>query len=354
MIETEFWAKRWARRISGIALTLTFVVILAGSIVRMTGSGMGCPDWPKCFGLLIPPTTASEVMFDDHRTYDAGNMVIMNDTLWVAQHTTQLGVWQRRDWKKYPHHDYAIFNPLHTWVEYVNRLATVIYGIPVLLLLPLSWLVFRRTHNRLPLLAAALINGAVLYEAWLGKLVVDGVLEKGSVTLHMAGSLALIGLLTWYRFVLMAPSPGVVQGFHRLRWWMALIWLLSVAQIFMGAQVREATDDISMMQPDRSEWIAMMPFIFKLHRSMSWLLLLVALTVGFMAYKSIPRWNNIANVVVMVLVSMVLGITLSEGDMPSFAQPLHLLSGALLFYVATRNVLECFSSDPSVSREAQA
>jgi len=98
---------KWARRISGVALILTFVVILAGSVVRMTGSGMGCPDWPKCFGLMIPPTSLEEVMFDEHMSYSSGMMVIKNDTLWVANSEVGTGVWNRSQWNKYPHHDYA-------------------------------------------------------------------------------------------------------------------------------------------------------------------------------------------------------------------------------------------------------
>jgi len=347
--EPKLTALRLARSVSGIALVLTFIVILAGSIVRMTGSGMGCPDWPKCFGYLVPPTSLAQVMHDESVSYESGQMVLVNDTLWVAEHHIQPGLWHRDEWKKYPHHDYAIFNPFHTWVEYINRLVTVLYGIPVLLLLPLSWVIFRKTRNRAPLLAAALINVTVLYEAWLGKMVVEGVLEKGSVTLHMAGSLALIGLLTWYRFVLLAKPKSDEHYSNPMKGVMVLIWLLSLLQIFMGAQVREATDDIAMIQADRSVWMEMMPTVFLIHRSMSWLLLLVAVGAGVYTYKSCKRWKGTGRVIIMVLVSMMLGITLSEFDMPPFAQPLHLLSGALLFFLATFNVLESFRASRSVS-----
>ena len=49
---------------------LVLLVIFAGSMVRMTGSGMGCPDWPKCFGYLIPPTTEKDVFWKSNFKFD--------------------------------------------------------------------------------------------------------------------------------------------------------------------------------------------------------------------------------------------------------------------------------------------
>lgn len=288
---------------------------------------------------MIPPTSIDDVIFDEARSYSHGMMVIRNDTLWVAKSGPLQGSWNPSQWIKYPHHDYAIFNPLHTWIEYINRLATVLYGIPVLLLIPISYSIYRRTKKVAALWIAVLINLTVLYEAWLGKLVVDGVLEKGSVSLHMVGSLALIVWLTIYRYRLVETKHSDIETPALVKRMTIIMGILTLVQIFLGTQVRECTDVIAANHSDRSKWVELMPFVFVVHRSSSWLLLITSLIL--VAQTKIKTGNAMGSqwILLLVISSMSLGIILAECDMPRIAQPLHLFMAALLFFVIIRSIV---------------
>ena len=69
------------------SLVLVYLVIIAGATVRMTGSGMGCPDWPKCFGYYIPPTDVQELTWEAYHEYEKGQVIIKDEKLFVAKET---------------------------------------------------------------------------------------------------------------------------------------------------------------------------------------------------------------------------------------------------------------------------
>src|SRR5690606_18867288 len=118
-----------------VALVLIYLVILAGALVRMTGSGMGCPDWPKCFGYYIPPTDIAELTWTPDREFEKGQVIIRNEQLLVAESDFTTGEnFDVTNWRPYTKHDYAIFNPTHTWIEYINRLAGALAGLATLIM----------------------------------------------------------------------------------------------------------------------------------------------------------------------------------------------------------------------------
>lgn len=326
------------RRFARISLVLFFFVILAGSIVRTTGSGMGCPDWPKCFGYYVPPTSIDPLLFQPSHPYERGQMVVHSDTLWVANEAfVSVESFDRTNWHKYPKHDYAIFNPVQTWIEYVNRLATAVFAIPVLLM---TFFAFRRWRRQNDLITLLFALGSVFmigFEAWLGKLVVDGNLKTSSVTLHMVGSLVIIlcivALLHRNR---LNKEIDIVPSRTALLVWTGLIF--SFIQIMLGTQVREETDVIAKATGDRSQWISMMSVLFYVHRSFSIAVVaLVGYTWWLLRGSTLRIWAQA--LLTLIGVEVLAGVVLAYFSMPAWMQPLHLLFAVMWFALSAYLVI---------------
>ena len=325
--------KSTLRLLAKIALYCVFLVILAGSIVRVTGSGMGCPDWPKCFGYYIPPVNESTLLYAEHQRYEKGQMVILNDTLWRARNGFEAGpLFDRAQWEKYPKHDYAIFNPFHTWVEYINRLATVVLGLPsaVLFFLTIGYAI--KFKDRIPMYWTAAAMLMLLFEAWLGKLVVDGNLVENSITYHMLGSLVLLlSLLALIQYLhpngrQVANGKSVLLG--------SAFMILCFIQIILGTQVREEVDVLNKSGLERAQWMDQMTLWFYVHRSFSLLMLLVFF-LWMRELKNLGLWTKQIKWLMAALgIEICLGVILAYLDMPAVAQPLHLLWGTVLFSLA--------------------
>ncbi len=322
--------KKWLARLSRIEIILIFLVIIAGSVVRMTGSGMGCPDWPKCFGHIIPPTEREQLDWKANTDFSKKQIIIRDEALYYAKDDFQSGaVYDSSNWEKYTKHDYAIFNATHTWIEYINRLIGALSGLPMLAMVILSLLLFKDDWRYLALSLAGLFM--LGFEAWLGKLVVDGNLIPGSITIHMIGALAIVAILLVLNALLEKDHESKLGFTSKFKNLSILALLLILVQIGLGTQVRESVDSLQQSGLARKDWMNNIDVVFYIHRSFS--LLILALSAWLWnANRKLKlgywQWNYIA---VVLGLELLIGIILAYFDLPHFAQPMHLLLGAILF-----------------------
>ncbi len=330
--------KKWLITLSRIEIILLFLVIIAGSVVRMTDSGMGCPDWPKCFGHLIPPIERSELEWQANTEFNKGQVIIVDEALYTAVEKFSTGSnYNPNNWEKYTKHDYAIFNPMHTWIEYINRLLGALSGLPMLALFFLSLSMVRKNWRYFVLSAAGLFM--LGFEAWLGKLVVDGNLIPGSITIHMMGALLLVAIMLLFNGLANREELKPVLHSKRFLSLMLIALVFTLLQIGLGTQVRELVDGLHQSGVARSEWMGQMDIFFYIHRSFS--ILILALN-GYLWWLNrnnkmgFWQWNWILAILAL---EVCLGIILAYFDLPKFAQPLHLLLAAGLFALQLQAII---------------
>lgn len=303
-----------------------FLIVTAGSVVRVTGSGMGCPDWPKCFGYYIPPTSVETLVWSPDRKFQEGNIIIKDEALYVAQTNFTSGPqFDAGNWALYTKHDYALFNPMHTWTEYINRLVSVVAGIPVLLLFVVSIFFFKRD----PLVTLlALVSVFVLgFEAWLGKVVVDGNLIPHQITYHMFGAILLVLIFT-YLIVRLQPPSLIFKAIRDrgLVRWGSIAGILLLIQIYLGTSVREEVDIIGKADLiSDPNWIDQLSYMFEIHRTFSIAVLIVVSVfavkvIGTRTISTLPRV-----LLILIFLETLFGVGLAYLDMPDILQPLHLI-----------------------------
>ena len=320
-------------RIVKITLIAVYLIFLAGAIVRMTGSGMGCPDWPKCFGYIIPPTSEEQITWQPDKTYKQGMIIIKDEALYVAEKEVKTDTeFNSNNWEKYTKHDYAKFNKFHTWTEYINRLTSVIAGIPLLLLLIGSFL-FWKDHRKITFLSIGVFV-LFAFEAWLGKTVVDTNLTPVIITVHMVVGLIIIALLLQLRFITSEKNSTYHYNslFNKL---LIVSVVFSLIQIVLGTQVRQFIDEqVKLFGFENKEYSLMDPNIkFYFHRSFTIAIVLVNLGLFYLNQMKGLGYKLVNWILLLLLLETITGILMYYADFPMGTQAVHLLSGALLFGV---------------------
>ena len=316
-----------------ISIVIVYLVILAGGIVRMTGSGMGCPDWPKCFGFLIPPTERSQLMWKSNSKYNKNQIVIIDEKLFYANDKFKSkSKFEMSNWSEYTKHDYSKFNVYHTWIEYINRLIGAIAGLSVLILFVNS-LKFLKTKKIITGLSfLALI--AIIFQAWLGKMVVDSNLTANTITVHMLMAIILLFIL----FSILAisnPSKKRVRVSKNISILVLISIVLLLIQIITGTEVRKFIDiKMELLNyTEKDRWIENISSSFSFHRSFSWAIIIVNSLIYFYARKSGLKLKiiNIVNTLIFFQISS--GIIMYYFHFPFSSQPIHLLISTMIISI---------------------
>ncbi|HMQ00440.1 MAG TPA: COX15/CtaA family protein [Cyclobacteriaceae bacterium] len=332
MINTKF---KFYYRLSLTTVIAVFILILAGGVVRSTGSGMGCPDWPKCFGSWVPPTKLEQLpenykeVYADFRHKKNEKFAVYLSFL--GMHKVAEGILNDESILVE-----ADFNAVKTWTEYINRLIGALVGF-FILLMAFASLKFYKEYRTITIMSVATLF-VVIFQGWIGSIVVSTNLLPWLITIHMLLAL-LIVLMLFYLFEksrLVYRNPITVHNAKSLKNISALLvigMLMLLIQIVLGTQVREEIDlvTIAMGESLRNSWVENLGAYFLIHRSFSWLILISIALVAYLLIKQSKEQILVASIVSLILLSFLSGVGMAYFGVPAWLQPLHLLVATIAF-----------------------
>jgi cytochrome c oxidase assembly protein subunit 15 len=291
------------QRLAIATTALTYLLIAVGGLVRASGAGLGCPDWPRCFGTWIPPASAASLP---------------------------------------PGFDPAQFNPTLMWTEYLNRVLGVTVGVAILGTTVAAWRAHRRRPRVVwPVVAALLLTG---YEGWLGGRVVAHELAPWIVTAHLVVALVIVQLLLWATVEsLQGDQPSVARaaadGGGRLALATGAVTALLLVQVAVGTQVRGTIDDALDAGTPRAEALASVGALDAAHRELAAVVTLAVVALWAWVWTRYGRHAVLVNAAHAALATAVLqvaaGMALAGLALPPPAQVAHLTIASLMLGALT-------------------
>lgn len=302
---------RTFRRLALGTTVLTYFLISVGAIVRVSGAGMGCPDWPRCFGLLIPPTSAADLPPLSTYSYPPG---------WSVES----------------------FDPLMTWIEFLNRLLGAAVGLAILATLIVAVARLRQKPGVVVPVVVAFFG--VLFAAWLGGRVVAHELAPWMVTAHLLSAIVVVSALV-VAVVNATPAQGMPTS-PGLAWGVWGVVALAGLQGAVGTQVRGTLDDIARHHPElaRGARIDLVGVLDMAHRNLALLVVAAVVVVVIALRKRLPGNRQAQKTstwaAVVLGAQFVIGIALVYAGLPHVLQVAHLLCGALLLGLLTATAMQ--------------
>lgn len=278
----------------------TYLLILVGGLVRASGAGLGCPDWPRCFGSWIPPASAAQLP---------------------------------------PEFDPSQFNATLMWTEYLNRVLGVAVGLLIFATLVLA---IRRHRDRPRILwstlAAFLLVG---FQGWLGGVVVQHELAPWIVTVHLVVALVIVSLLLYATMAAFNPAPPgpVPPGRRALIAATMVLIAVTFGQVVLGAQVRGRVDELLMAGTARADIVARVGDVDVWHRDGAAVVTVLTAVVAWIVWRRHRGEPSLvrAAIVLLALVAaqIAAGATLAYVALTPAAQVAHLTAASLILGAET-------------------
>jgi cytochrome c oxidase assembly protein subunit 15 len=218
------------------------------------------------------------------------------------------------------------FNPVKTWIEYVNRLVGVIIGFLIFAVFVTS-LRFRKTEPALTVVAFITFI-LVGLQGWIGSVVVSTNLTPWTITVHMFLALVIVGLLI---FMLHQSNYATEITSSLGFWWLVVCMIVLLVQILLGTQVREGIDEVARIVARREDWIANLGIEFVIHRSFSWIVLILHLILILKLRKTEGSKAFALTLILLILGTILSGVGMAYWAVPPLFQPVHLLLATVTF-----------------------
>lgn len=320
------------RRSGVLTISSVFLLLIAGGVVRSTGSGMGCPDWPKCYGAWLPPTCACQLPADYQDMY-AAKRVEKAKRFAAVLHTIGFQKQANLILNDPNLHTPEVFNPVKAWTEYINRIIGVLSGFFSLLFF-LSLLRIRRHVSKLKFWSGVAGFIMMLFNAWLGSIVVATNLFPVIISIHYLAAYAVLAL---FMFSLVnARIEGVNSALLPYKWYFTLLTIVSLIQVVYGTQLREVSDRAvalnTLFKNGISDFSAL-GSVFTTHWLLAISLVISALIPAILLRKKLEqKWFRLVLLIPITMgIQYVSGVLNLRFGFPMPAQVAHIFFAGIIF-----------------------
>ena len=273
-----------------VSTVLSYLLIFVGGLVRVSGSGMGCPDWPKCFGRWIPPTNIDQIP---------------------------------------SYIDATSFNIVLAWIEYGNRSLGVLVGFSIIILNIIAIYYFRK---EMKLLVSAILSLILVgANGGLGAIVVSSILNPFLVSLHMILALMLVSVLSYaciesYKLINIKKFKDLEIN-KSLSNSLIIFWILIVIEILLGTGIRTNLELVSIENPllSKGELLNALDSYKYLHSFLGFTLLFLSIYIYSQLRENklyIARFLGIF-ILGMIIVQIFLGEMMVFFELPQLTRLFH-------------------------------